>query len=293
MIHIITHCLPQEIDQLEQLLIQLKRSSIHVDKDDFMVEVVLNLNLTYWDSSDTKLDQYFFIDKFSRLEKLTKSWCKTNFEINDDRTILGCNDLRRRALRTSESDYIMYLDCDNIFSDQLLYYMLYASNKLKNEPGYHIITPEVTRMWDNTWDVITNRNYLNIEASRVNYFDRDPYDAIGYQGSVTCNPIETFKFAGWGTCIQTKIREIIDIPDSLGPYGLDDTFIMEACKILKSQGVEVYQYVLENQIIIENNKFRHNPYQNYLHTIDNREEYLKQANINAPKELIKYLVESK
>jgi len=44
MIHIITHILPQEIDQLEQLLIHLKKSSAYVDYGDYTVEVVLILN---------------------------------------------------------------------------------------------------------------------------------------------------------------------------------------------------------------------------------------------------------
>lgn len=292
-IHIVTHCLPQEIDSLEQLLIQLKRSSKYIDKENFLVEVVLNLNLVDWNSSDTTIDQYFFIDKFSHLENLTKSWSQTKFEINDDRTIMGCNDIRRRALRTSESDYIMYLDTDNIFSEEFLYYINYAISTLKGDPGYNIIVPETTRLWDSTWDVITNKNYMGESASHSTYFNRDPYRTTGYHGSVNCTPIKTFKFAGWGTCIPTKIREILDIPDSLGSYGLDDTFIMEVCKILKDQGINVNQYVLENLVIIENNKFRYNPYQNYLHTIDRRAEYLQQANNNAPKEIIKYLVDSK
>jgi hypothetical protein len=286
MIHIVIHVLPQEIDQLEQLLIHLKQSSIYLQSNDYLVEVVLNTKLTDW--SKSKLDEQFFINKFNSLEQLTNSWCETKFEVSDG-TILGCNDIRRRALRTSKADYIMYLDADNIFSKSLLYHIKEYTDYLLTQEGYNIIVPEITRLWDNTWDVITNKNYLNSEASHESYFNRDPYIVDFIPDNVSINPINDFKFAGWGTCIPTKLKNIIDIPDSLGSYGLDDTFIMTACSILKSKGHLIQQYTLQNEIIIENNKFRYNPYQNYLNSIDRREEFKTQAHNNFNLELQKYL----
>jgi hypothetical protein len=285
MIHIVIHVLPQEIDQLEQLLIHLKKSSKWITYEDFMVEIVLNTKLTDWNTS--KMDEQFFINKFNFLENLTSTWCKTKFEISDG-TILGCNDIRRRSLRTSQAKYIMYLDTDNIFSESLLYHIKHYTNYLLTQEGYNILVPEITRLWDNTWDVITNQNYTPTEASHENYFNRDPYILDFNPGDVSINPINIFKFAGWGTCIPTKLREIIDIPESLGSYGLDDTFIMNACLILKSKGYNIQQYVLQNEIIIENNKFRFNPYKNYLTVIDKREEFKNQANNNFNLELQKY-----
>lgn len=285
MIHIITHILPQEIDNLEQMLIHLKKSSKWISYEDFMVEVVLNTKLTDWSTS--KLNEQFFIDKFNFLETLTSSWCSTKFEISDG-TILGCNDIRRRALRTSQADYIMYLDTDNIFSESLLYHIKSYTDYLLTQDGYNILVPEITRLWDNSWDVITNEHHLQSEASHEKYFNRDPYTIDFNPGDVLINPIDTFKFAGWGTCIPTKLRDLIDIPDSLGSYGLDDTFVMMACLKLKFKGHNIQQYTLQNEIIIENNKFRFNPYQNYLTTIDRREEFKNQANNNFNLELQKY-----
>jgi hypothetical protein len=282
MIHIITHILPQEIDQLEQLLIHLKKSSKYIKYDDYLVEVVLNTKLTKWDES--KIDENFFINKFNFLEKLTNSWCKTKFEISDG-SIIGCNDIRRRALRTSTADYIMYLDADNIFSETLLYYMKEYSNVLNIQNEYNIIVPQTTRMWDITWDIITNENYFNEDANHENYFNRDPY-LINRGEEIKLVKINDFKFAGWGTCIPTKLREIVDIPDSLGSYGLDDTFIMNALKLLKNK-YNINQYVL-NDIIIENNKFRYNPYKDYLVNIDRKEEFLSQSHQNYEIELLKY-----
>ncbi len=286
MIHIVIHTLPQEINDLENLLIELKKSSIYIKYEDYMVEVVLNLHLTNWD--DSTIDRHFFINKFNFLETLTSSWCKTKFEISDG-SILGCNDIRRRALRTSTAEHIMYLDTDNIFPITMLYYMREAVNTLYKTEKYYIVTPQVTRMWDTTWDVISNRWYIENEpVNKETYLNRDPYNLTCYDLSIGCDPIDSFKFAGWGTCLSTKLRDIIDIPDSLGSYGLDDTFIMSACDLLKKKGVDVTQYLLKNIVIIENNKFRFNPYKDYISSIDRRQEFLKQAEDNFLKELIKY-----
>ena len=45
-----------------------------------------------------------------------------------------------------------------------------------------MITPETTRLWDNTWDVITNQEALEEEANHKNYFNRDPYTTTGLKG---------------------------------------------------------------------------------------------------------------
>jgi len=285
MIHIVTHILPQEIDQLEQLLIHLKKSSKYIEYDDYIVEVVLNTKLIDWDSS--KLDEQFFINKFNYLERLTNSWCETKFEISDG-TILGCNDIRRRALRTSRADYIMYLDADNIFSETLLFSMKEYCNILNQSASYDIIVPQTTKMWDTTWDIITNENYFGEDASHENYFNRDPYLISTPEENTSLELINGFKFAGWGTTIPTKLREIIDIPDTLGSYGVDDTFIMIVCNILKQKGYNINQWIINGEVIIENNKFRYNPYQDYLVTIDKKDEFLNQAHSNFNLEIQKY-----
>jgi hypothetical protein len=162
-----------------------------------------------------------------------------------------------------------------------------STYQLSELDEYSIIVPQVTRMWDNTWDVIVNDQYLMEEPSHQNYFNRDPY-LLYRPDHVQLSPIDTFKFAGWGTCFKTKLREIVDIPDPLGSYGVDDTFIASACTILKSKGVKVQQYVLDGEIIIENNKYRYNPYKDYLVSIDKREEFLAKAHSNYYTELQKY-----
>jgi hypothetical protein len=288
MIHIVIHILPQEIDQLEQLLVQLKRNSVHLPKDHHVfVNITMNMNLTDWKKSSFPRD--YFYDKFRDLEKLTKSWAITLFVWDSAEVVNGCNDARRIAIESTTCQYVMYLDADNVFGDYFLWNMYNAcQNRLVPEgKNYSVITPQTTRMWDNTWDIITNDEFINEEASHKVYDVRDPYEAINVNNhrSIRLKLISGFKFAGWGTTISSDLAKFINIPESLGSYGLDDTFIMMCCYMMREKGLPVYQYILENEIIIENNKFRTNPYKDYIATIDKRQEFLAIAEANFNPEL--------
>ena len=276
MVSIIIHILPQEIDQLEQTLISLKKCSVYTNKE-YLVEVVLNNNLTRWEKST--FPQHFFINKLSKLEKLTKSWAKTNFWVSENGESMGCTDPRRKCTQY-DTEATIWLDVDIIFSDTILGHLESAINSI--EKDYYVITPETTRLWDNTWDVITNQEALEEEANHKNYFNRDPYTTTGLKGEVSLKPINQFKWAGgWFTCISSKLVEKVKIPDEMGPYYQDDTFLMVCFAHLTRLGLlDVSQYVITNEVIIENNLYRSNPYREYLHSIDKREEYKKIANDN-------------
>jgi hypothetical protein len=62
---------------------------------------------------------------------------------------------------------------------------------------------------------------------------------------------------------------------------------MHGCQILKDKGYNVTQWALDNEVIIENNLFRTNPYKDYLQVIDRRAEFLAKAHANFNPELDK------
>lgn len=279
MINILIHILPQEIDQLEQTLIQLKNNSKYVNGNEFLIEVILNNNLTDWDNS--LLDKDYFTDKLFKLEKLAKSWTQTNFWISNNNEILGCTDQRRKAAREHNCDAFIFLDVDIVFSDTLLYHFLESFNSIKETYPKCVITPETTRVWDDTWDIITNKEALNEEASHTNYFERDPYLTTGLMGDVSLRKIDTFKFAGgWATFISKELLQQVDLPDALGPYYMDDTFIMQCCIAGKLKGFKANQFVLTNEVIIENNLFRFNHYEKYIKNINRKDEFIKTSQDN-------------
>ena len=160
MLQIVIHTLPHEIDHLERTLIDLKHNAnLLNESDEILVDVVLNTNLVYWRTSHIR--KSFFIDKFNQLEKLTKTWAKTKFEVNEDNSIQGCVSHRRKAFKETEADALLILDTDIFFSDNLLYYIINAVNVLKKDQPYFILTPQTTPMWDDSWNVIVNDQYLN------------------------------------------------------------------------------------------------------------------------------------
>lgn len=288
MIEILIHIMPSEIDQLEQTLIQLKKSYSYIKNYEFLVEVCLNANLTNWEQS--KLDLNFFECKLNNFEKLTSSWAKTRFWISKKNEVLGCTDLHRLSGRKYNPNAFIWLDVDIIFDVSLLFYMVEAYKQLSEKEKYIVITPETTRIWDNTWDVITNEQSLIEEASKENYFNRDPYTTTGLVGDVNVEKIDTFKFAsGWFTLLSNDLIKKVDIPDRMGPYYMDDTFIMMCCIYGKQKGFISSQYLIKNEVIIENNKFRFNPYKDYIVTINKKDEYMDIAKNNFNQSVYEFL----
>jgi len=284
---IVIHVLPYEIDQLEQILILLKKSSKYLSSDcEILVDVVLNVNLNDWDKSI--LPKEFFVDKFNQLEQLTKTWSLTNFKINNDESILGCVSYRRKVFKETQADNILILDTDITFSDSMLYHLINGSNIIKDITPYYILTPQIPKMWDDSWDCIVNNKFIS-ESPGENFKNRDPYIEAGCLGEVSIKPVDNFKFGGgWGTLISAELLKKIPIPDSLGHYGLEDTYIMICSSFLKQKGFNIVQYVLENEVLVEDNKFRFSPYKKYLTNIDKREEFKKIAHENFQKELNKF-----
>lgn len=285
MIQISIHVLPQEIDQLEYQLLQLKQNSNYLSSENkVIVDVVLNLNLVDWEES--LISKFFFIDKFKNLEKLTQTWAETKFDVNEDGSIQGCVSHRRKIVNETQSDAILLLDTDIIFSPTLLSHLVSSINILKNDYPYYILTPQTTPMWDNSWDVIINDQFKN---DGIHFLNRNPYKYAQCLGDVSIRPINGFKFGGgWATLISTPLFKYIGVPESLGHYGLEDTYIMICSQIMKQKGININQFVLENEIIVEDHLFRFNPYKNYLSIIDKREEFKQIAHSNFQNEINKF-----
>jgi hypothetical protein len=284
---IVVHVLPHEIDWFEWQIRQLKQGSYYLEEDDnIVIDVTLNLNLTDW--SKSQLPKQFFIDKFNQIKMLC-DWCQPQFIVDEENKCLGCGDKRQQAVSTSKSDNILYLDTDLIFSPYSLKYIIEAAKSIDHE--YYIISPQTVRMWDSSWDVLVNQKYLNTPTDMKIYYGNDPFEVIfNNQDNVSLRPIEAFKFGGgWFNLLSTKLLQLTDIPDGINPYGPDDTYVMICCDIMKQKGYNVQQYVLDGLVVIENFKYRWNPYKDFLYLIDNQAQYRKQAEDNLQKELQNFI----
>jgi hypothetical protein len=275
---IVIHLLPHEIDWFEWQIKQLKQGSYYLEKNDnIIIDVTLNLNLINWKKSS--LPKQFFIDKFNQIRDLC-DWCETQFIVDDENQCLGCNDKRRQSIRSSSSDNIIYLDCDLIFRPETLAYLLSSVKIIQSE--YYIISPQTIRLWDTSWDILTHSDYCNIPPSLENYHNTDPFRVINsIQEDIKLKPINNFKFGGgWFNLLSTKLLKTVDIPDSLGPYGVDDTYVIFCCNILKQKGYDIQRYVMDGSVLTENNKYRWDPYKKYLYLINKWDEFRVQAEKN-------------
>lgn len=283
---IVIHLLPQEIDWFEWQIKQLKQGSYYLEKEDkIIIDVTLNLNLVEWDKS--QLPKQLFISKFKQIEKLC-DWCETQFTIDEKNICLGCDDKRRNSIRITKADNILYLDTDLIFTPETLKYIIEASKNISHD--YYILSPQIYKLWDSSWDCLVNQNYINLPPSQE-YKNVDPYRIIiNNSQEISIVPINQFKFGGgWFNLISTKLLQLTDIPDSFGPYGVDDTYVMICCDIMKQKGYQIQQYILNGAIVAENLKYRWNPYNDLLYLINKQAEFRKQAENNLTNEIQNFI----
>lgn len=275
------HCLPQEIDDLQQTLTTLKRSSFYLSPEDKVkVTVLLNVNLINWDKS--KLPKQYFENRFKTLENLTNSWAEVDFKIEDTKNILGNFSFYRELYQSTTSDFIINIDSDIIFSETLLANIINSAKILNESEKYFIITPEISKLWDNSWDILVNSKYINLLPSQ-DYIINDPYVDVINNIDPVLEKIDMFKFGmGWFTLINKNVFKLIELPKSMGHYGLDDTFIMICAGICKQNKIKIEQFILRNEIVRENFIYKSKIYNEFLNIIDKKDEFktLAQNNFN-------------
>jgi len=199
---------------------------------------------------------------------------------------LGCVSQRRESLKKhKDADYFIWLDCDIIFDERTLSYMQMAMESTNKEYIHSIITPELVRIWDNSWDVLVNKKFLN-EPHDYNQTN-DPYKDCGIKGDISIeavlnrnSPQSRFKFAGgWFTCISGALLNRVGVPKEFGHYGFEDTFVMVASeKLMRETDTQIHQFKIKNLVVCENYKYRDNShYLNGLSAFDRREEFKKIA----------------
>ena len=287
-------CLPYEIDELENTINQLKKASYYLTNK----EVEWYLDVTMCTSSDmvnwgkSSLPKRLFEEKLMKISTST-DWCVKYFRTSD--TIKGCVSQRRESIKShKDAHYFIWLDTDIIFDERTLSYIENSIIGVKDIP-YSIITPELVRIWDNTWDCLVNENFIN---EKVGYQKiADPYQCSGLKGDISLERVENikspqsrFKFAGgWFTCISASLLNKVGVPESFGHYGYEDSFIMVASEKLMREGKEdIQQFKLKNVVVCENYKYRNNNhYLNNISAYDRREQFKKMAFQNFEPELKK------
>ena len=284
--------MPQELEDLALTLERLKRNSVFIDPSvEYGIEITMCLSdeLTDWENS--KIPKEYIRERSIELCQKYLDWCKWEI-VHDTNEVLGCVSQRRYSLRNNpDADFFIWLDTDMVFKDTTLYYATSAYQMIKAAGmDMFVVTPQFVKQWDNTWDIIVNKNYWN---KSINYhLNSNIYaDGLPQLEEVNVAQINALKFAGgWFTLISKPLLDRIGIPESFGPYGLEDTFVMVCGSLLSQKEELVGQFVLENLIIGENHKNRPNQsIRKYLSIKDRKEEFKQIAHSNWEIEVNKFL----
>jgi hypothetical protein len=284
--------MPHELDDLERVLIDLNKASKHIDGDNYEFYISFSVSDYLFDWENSKVDKQFFIDRFNSLKSLTDWAGKSTYQIRDE--IIGALQTKRYAhLECKDATHFIWLDTDICFDERILFYMENAIDVIDNVDKY-FITPEIVKYWDTTWDCLVNSNYLNkpLDYCKTN----NPFVDCGEVGDVGLETVfnnvpgqPRTKFgAGWFTLLSKPLLDRIPLPESMGAYGPDDTFLMWGIEKLNQSGANIHQFKLKNYIVCENYIYRNRThYDSIIKRIDRKEEFKKQSYSVFQKELNK------
>jgi len=256
-----------DIDLLERSLLLLKQNSLHIDKDKFHIILDVTLPLTDylvdWDNSILKHD--FFIDKFNNLKRYG-NWVDECY-FNIDYNLLGCVDCCINNIHKYNVDDVIWLDADIIFNQYTLNLLLQSSLEIKKQFNHYVITPEIVRLGDSTWDSLVNNNFIDKPYGYQEQND-SIIDSFNIYGEVMLEPINMFKFGGgWFTLFSKPLLDYIKFPKDIKGYCPIDTFIMGVCPYIPNS----IQFKIKNLVVCEDRLYlSNNIYKNYVKTYNRR-----------------------
>lgn len=292
--HISIHITPYEIDNYQLFIHQLRRNLNHINTE-IVFNPCLNLSNYFYDWDNSILKNNFFINKFNDLNKIVQDKITLDSIINFDNNILGALSYKRFFIEKykNQVDAFIWFDSDMIFPDDTLFMLINSFESVNHKNC--IITPQIVKLWDNTWDILVNEKYITTEATHDNYFNFDGYNLYSsFEEKELIENTNYFKFAsGWCNLLSSNIfKEYINFNDNLGHYGIDDTFIMYSFDIYRKKEYDVKQFIIKNLIVTENNKFKSSPYNNLVKQNKNiklKEDFRKESEEGMLNELKKLL----
>jgi len=224
---IIQYIQPWEIDDFERQIHTMLLAKHYIQSDDIIIwDVTLNISDTIIDWNSSKLPKSFFVEKFKYLQKLVNQYYVAQFDTDDK--ILGCTD-KRRSCQSKEHDFIIWLDSDIYFSHLTLPYLI-ISSKSVTAPCF-MISPEIIRYWDSSWDSIVNKQFLTEPHNHRDYFDSYTIEHLIQTDDARLKSNPNIKFGGgWFNLFSADVFEKIPLPIELGSYASDDTYLMLCAK---------------------------------------------------------------
>ena len=242
------HLMPWELDLAMLTFNQLAKSFLFIDKsDNIILESCLNLSNYVIDWDKSKLSKEFFIKKYKNLDYVFSNKSIHYSKIYEGDNLYGHLDLERESI-SPEIDAYMNICPDMIFSEHVLFYMIEGAKQVKNK--CFVITPQIPKMWDNTWDILVNPIYKDIPyGTKLNSFDL-VNDQITNTQEISLQQINCFKYAGWFDLYsKTYFEKLAPIWNEWKGKGGWDSYSMNVSSFYKQCGGDSQQYVLKGQTV--------------------------------------------
>lgn len=248
---IMYHIMPWEIDYALLTFSQLKKSKYFLEDDvDITIYSVLNLSSYLINWKETKLPKEYFIEKYNTISLLLCDY-NHNMKIYDGNELYGHLDLQREII-SKETDFYIGICPDIYFSEYLLGKLIKHGRKITT--NYFVITPQVSRYMDYSWDCLVHQNFgeNNHENWRnIDVFDIDNYIHISNE-EVHVTPLDEFKWCGWFDLYNKSFfEEMAKMPDGWHGYGPWDWYSIRVAFNASQDGYDVIGYRLDGEIIME------------------------------------------
>lgn len=245
------HCMPWELDYALLSFTQFKKSKYYLDGSDTIeINPVLNLSSYIVDWEKSNLSKDLLKNRFNQYLKLLKDYKVTPLIYEEDK-LYGHLDHQREAI-SSEVDFYISVCPDMYFSEQLLSTLIQSSKHIKNK--FFVVTPEISKMWDITWDEITDSDWHNVKHEDWNTVDLFDIRANTKASNkeIILEGTNKSKWAGWFDLYNKEMyEELVPIRDDWNGYGPWDWYSLMITDYCKNNGVDFQQYVLRGQTIFE------------------------------------------
>lgn len=231
---------PWEIDDLERQADQLIRASYYIEAPkEVVLDITMNLEIVDWEQSN--LPRQYFIDKYRFIKTKLEKYFTVEFDM--DHKIQGCTD-KRRSVTDKVQDYIIWLDSDLFFAIDTLPHLINGTKQITDQ--CYILSPEIIRYWDRSWDCITSQQFLDKPLNLRDFFDMYSLD-YNRNSEIYLRKNSEIKFGGgWFTLFTDSFFKKIPLVSELGAYGPDDTYVSYC-----GMKLNISQYVVAGVVVSE------------------------------------------
>ena len=241
------HIMPWEIDHALLIADKLKQSIQYINPSDkIYIDSALNLSSSVINWNDSKLPKEYFIKRYESICKYFNTGFIHKPFIYDNDQIYGHLDLQRSSVEP-DIDAYLYICADVGFSKYALYYMIESAKAITNK--YYVITPQIYKCWDNSFDGLVHKPFLNVENEQclsTNYHELE-YKTEGLTPAL--HPLPYFKYCGWFDLYsKSYVEDFAPILPEWSGYGPWDLYSTTLANNFKDK-YDVQQYVLQNQLI--------------------------------------------